>query len=190
MKWLLLLPFILQAIVILVDEFYFHWKRSLPLWEKVSHPLDVCTLLGCFLWLANTSYSEQNLLIFTGLATFSCIFVTKEEWIHARLCDAGEQWIHSLLFLLQPAALISAGVILAHQSPTAATPTSLEAAASWLYPIIPLQIGFQLAFLVYQIVFWGFIRKSAEAKAFGTKRIQTNNSPEPSLITNAPLTNT
>ena len=161
MKWLLLLPFIFQAIVILIDEFYFHWKRGLPLWERIGHPIDVCTLLLCFSWLANTSYSESNLLVFAGLATFSCIFVTKDEWVHWRVCDAGEQWIHSLLFILQPAALISAGIIWAHQTPVGSTPTSLETAAGWLYPIIELQIGLQAAFLGYQIVYWGFLRKSA-----------------------------
>ena len=47
-------------------------------------------------------------MVYAGLAVFSCLFVTKAEWLHARLCGPGEQWIHSLLFLLQPAALISA----------------------------------------------------------------------------------
>jgi len=190
MKWLLLLPFILQAIVILVDEFYFHWRRGLPLWEKVGHPLDVCTLLGCFLWLANASYTETNLLIFAGLATFSCIFVTKEEWLHAQVCDAGEQWIHSLLFLLQPAALISAGVIWAHQTPVAATPTALEAGAAWLFPIIEIQIVLQFAFLVYQIAFWGFIRKSPKEKnATKVQKVAATKASKPSMVINTPVGN-
>lgn len=179
MKWLLLLPFLLQAVVIMVDEFYFHWKRGLPMWEKVGHPLDVCTLLACFSWLATKPYTELNALIFAGLATFSCIFVTKDEWIHTRLCNAGEQWVHSLLFILQPAALICAGVIWAHHTPLGATPTPLEAAANWLFPIIPLQIALQSAFLLYQIVYWGFIRKTKpmpknSAPKSGKQTIQVN----------------
>lgn len=160
MKWLLILPFVLQGLVILIDEFHFHWKRDLPLWERVGHPLDVCTLLACFGWLATQPFNDLNLAIYTGLAAFSCVFVTKDEWVHARLCDAGEQWIHSLLFLLQPVALISAGVIWG-MAPSAGAPatTRWATAAEELRLVIPLQIALQSGFLAYQIIYWGILRK-------------------------------
>lgn len=160
MKWLLLLPFILQAFVVAIDEFYFHWKRGLPLWERVGHPLDVCTLLACFGWVVTQPYSENALVVYAGLAVFSCLFVTKDEWVHARLCGPGEQWIHSLLFLLQPAALISAGVIWAMAPAASATSHSaLQQSAAELYPILSLQVVLQIGFLGYQILYWGFLRK-------------------------------
>ena len=160
MKWLLLLPFILQALVVAIDEFYFHWKRGLPLWERVGHPLDVCTLLACFGWIVTRPYNADALIVYAGLAVFSCLFVTKDEWLHARLCGPGEQWIHSLLFLLQPAALISAGVIWAMAPEAGATSQSaLQQSAAELYPILSVQVALQGGFLAYQIFYWGFLRK-------------------------------
>jgi hypothetical protein len=160
MKWLLLLPFILQAFVIAIDEFYFHWKRGLPLLERIGHPLDVCTLMACFGWILTHPYSDHALMVYAGLAIFSCLFVTKEEWLHARLCGPGEQWIHSLLFLLQPAALISAGVIWAMAPQAeAASHSALQQSAGELYPILSLQLILQGCFLAYQFIYWGFLRK-------------------------------
>ena len=160
MKWLLLLPFILQAFVVAIDEFYFHWKRGLPLWERVGHPLDVCTLLACFGWVVTRPYSESALVVYAGLAVFSCLFVTKDEWLHARLCGPGEQWIPSLLFLLQPAALISAGVIWAMAPEAGVAPQGvLQQSAAELYPMLYIQVALQSGFLAYQILYWGFLRK-------------------------------
>jgi hypothetical protein len=40
MKYLLLLPPIVQAITMFVDEFYFHFALGQPRWERMGHPLD------------------------------------------------------------------------------------------------------------------------------------------------------
>jgi len=48
MGLLILLPFIVQTLVIMIDEFYFHVRRGLPKWERLGHPLDTLTVLACF----------------------------------------------------------------------------------------------------------------------------------------------
>ena len=177
MKWLLILPFALQGLVILVDEFYFHWKRDLPMWERVGHPLDVCTLLACFGWLVYRPFNESNLITYICLAAFSCIFVTKDEWVHTRLCEPGEQWLHSLLFLLQPAALISACTIwaLASNAGTAASSPWAAAAEDLLF-MLPLQIALQVGFLAYQLIYWGILRSPytpTDSSTYDSKAAQT-----------------
>jgi hypothetical protein len=63
MKYLLLLPLIVQAIVIFVDEFYFHFAPGQPRWERIGHPLDTVTVLAPVLWLLVSAPSERNLTI-------------------------------------------------------------------------------------------------------------------------------
>jgi hypothetical protein len=47
----LLIPVALQMLCMTLDEFYFHWQRELPRWERLGHPLDTLTVLGCYVWL-------------------------------------------------------------------------------------------------------------------------------------------
>jgi hypothetical protein len=110
-KLLLIVPFALQAAVLVVDERLFHRARGLPAWERWGHPLDSLTVLACYVWLVATSPSRGHVLVYTALASFSCLFVTKDEIVHLRLCSPGEQWMHSLLYLLHPVVLIAAGAL-------------------------------------------------------------------------------
>ena len=42
---LLYLPFAVQGLAILVDEFWFHHRRGLPRWERLGHPIDTLPLI-------------------------------------------------------------------------------------------------------------------------------------------------
>ncbi len=109
-RWLLL-PFVLQSLCMAVDELYFHRQRSLPRWERLGHPLDTLTVLLCFGWLFAVPPSAVSASVYAGLSLFSCLFVTKDEPLHLRLCGAGEHWVHALMFMLHPLVLVSAGLL-------------------------------------------------------------------------------
>lgn len=105
---LLLTPFILQGGLMVVDEFYFHEKRSLKKWESIGHPLDSLTVFSCFLFLILSAPSSLTLQIYAGLSIFSCLFITKDEWVHAKECSGSENWVHALLFVVHPLIFASA----------------------------------------------------------------------------------
>jgi hypothetical protein len=102
------IPFLLQAGLMAADEFYFHEKRGLPAWERIGHPLDTLftgiTLSVPALFL----HSPETETIYGVLAIFSCLLITKDEFIHADYCTKTEHWIHSMLFILHPLTFISA----------------------------------------------------------------------------------
>lgn len=135
----LFLPLAAQGIVTLLDEFYFHHRRGLGKWEVWGHPLDTLTVAAAYGFLLLTPPTTTNLWIFGALALFSCLFVTKDEFVHHELCDAKEQWLHALLFLLHPVAFLAAGRLW------------------WEGVIMPIlgQLALVLLFLFYQIIYWG-----------------------------------
>ncbi len=161
MLFLILLPFVLQLLVISIDEFFFHVKRGLPKWERIGHPLDTLTVLACFAFILFVPYSSFYLKIYIGLALFSCLFVTKDEFVHKECCPASEQWLHALLFLNHPVVLTLAGCLW----PIASGDTG----PSWLSALIPhvktlrlflmIQTGSIVLFLVYQILYWNLLWK-------------------------------
>lgn len=141
---ILLLPFVLYAVAMAWDELYFHHRRGLPLWERLGHPLDTITLAVCVAWTVMRPYTPENLDIFLGLSLFSCLFVTKDEFLHARACAPAENWVHSLLFILHPVCLGVTGWIW----------------VSWPWPqraFLPAELAAVLGFLLYQIIFWNFL---------------------------------
>src|SRR5262245_55944652 len=110
--WLLItIPFIIQLVVIGVDEVYFHLKRGLPRWERIGHPLDTLSVLFCFLFVLYIPFSSFALKSYIALAVFSCLFVTKDEFVHKHHCPASENWLHALLFLNHPVVLSALGLI-------------------------------------------------------------------------------
>lgn len=150
MSQLLLIPIFLQGFVIFVDEFYFHLKRGLPKWERIGHPLDTISFLGCFAFTLLVSPSESHILIYAVMSVFSCIFVTKDEFVHAQKCSPGEHWMHAMLFLLHPICLYCFYRL-------------------WLskefQSILRLQAGAITLFLFYQIIYWQFFGKRDDAKS-------------------------
>lgn len=142
-----LTPFLLQGSLMFLDEFYFHRKRGLPKWELIGHPLDTLSVLICYLFLLLRTPTTFDLNVYIALCAVSCLLVTKDEFVHTQVCNANENWLHSLLFILHPVTLFCAGII-------------------WLEQInlvfIKLQALVILSFLIYQIIYWSFFAKNKQ----------------------------
>ena len=134
---LLYLPFFLQGASMVVDELYFHERRGLPLWEKVGHPLDTLTVLICYLYLL---FGAVDVMTYSALAGFSCLFITKDEFIHTQRCSGVEHWLHALLFVLHPLSFLSAYYLVS------------SADLSFL----DIQTAASFFFMLYQVVRWSF----------------------------------
>jgi hypothetical protein len=138
---ILILPFLLQAGAISVDEFYFHRKRGLGLWELISHPIDTLCLLACLAFAITQTYNATNLKVYIALCLLSCLLITKDEGVHRQECTAAECWLHSVLFIVHPVVLITIALI--WKEPVAAE----NFHALWLFA------SAALLFLLYQIVY-------------------------------------
>lgn len=143
-KLFLFAPFALQGAAMFFDEAYFHHKRGLGLWERVGHPLDTITVLLCFLFLYLMPYSEMNLLIYSAMAFFSSVFVTKDEFVHSKECEPAENWLHAVLFILHPICFVSAAIVWMNEISQ---------------PFLLIQSLVLFAVLLYQIIYWSFIWK-------------------------------
>lgn len=132
-------PFLLLGVLMMADEFYFHEKRTLPKWERIGHPLDTLTALVTQSLPLFLTYNSLNSKIYFTSAIFSCLFITKDEFIHNEHCGKMEQWLHSILFILHPVTLASTYFI-------------------WSDNINPLFLIFQAliiaSFMLYQILRW------------------------------------
>lgn len=141
----LFFPFILQAIVIGIDEGYFHIKRGLPKWERIGHPLDTLTVILCFVFVFAVPYSAAMIKWYAAMALFSCLMVTKDEFVHKHHCPASEQWLHALLFINHPIMLASLGWL---------WPKVYEPA---VFTFLIIQTFLISAFFLYQVIYWNFI---------------------------------
>lgn len=166
MHYLIMIPFIVQTLAIGFDEYYFHIKRGLPLWERIGHPVDTLSVLCCFLFVLLVPYSPAALKWYIGLAIFSCLMVTKDEWVHKHLCPASEQWLHACLFLNHPIILTAVGLIWTNLS-GAASPAWVQ---KWLsepislHTFLVMQACFTALFFSYQVIYWNFIWKEKQVK--------------------------
>jgi len=134
---ILFLPFILQGIIMFVDEFYFHEKRGLPLWERIGHPLDTVTVLAPYAYLLWGPGDLNHYLILCG---FSCLFITKDEFVHAPICLPAEQWLHSMLFILHPLGFLCAYLLWQKGE----------------FTFLKIQLLVTFIFMLYQIIRWSF----------------------------------
>lgn len=156
---LLFLPFIVQAIAIGIDEIYFHLKRGLPRWERIGHPLDTLSLLICLLFLLFVPYSFAMAKVYLGLALFSCLMVTKDEFIHKHHCPPLEHWLHAILFLNHPILLASAGLLWAANGAGPAWLLEVVSSPFLFHPFLCLQAGLASFFMFYQAIYWNFVWK-------------------------------
>lgn len=161
--WILsLLPFLLQALTIAIDEGYFHYRRGLPKWEQIGHPLDTLTVLICMGFVLFVPFSTKSLILYVCLAVFSTLFVTKDEFVHKDHCPAAENWLHAILFTLHPITLTSAGFMWPVVQGVEVSPWI----ARWLSEkhilsaFLKMQFATMGLFLMYQIVFWNGIWKN------------------------------
>jgi hypothetical protein len=147
---LLLLPAALQMLVMFFDEFVFHRARGLPRWERVGHPLDTLTAVACYGWLVRTPPDSPHALpVYVALCAFSCLFITKDEFIHARLCTPMETWLHGVLFVLHPIVFLSFGVIWQRR----------------LAPrLIAIELALTLALLLQQALYWRYFAQPTTAR--------------------------
>ncbi|MEK6578175.1 MAG: hypothetical protein AABZ55_03020 [Bdellovibrionota bacterium] len=149
MRWFLTLPFAAQGLAMLFDEFWFHRARSLPRWERIGHPMDSLSVLLCYFFIFLNSPTYSNLYIYIGLCLFSCILVTKDEFVHKLECNSGELWLHSVLFILHPVVFGAAGFIWFLEAPI----------QSRLFNLLIGQSFVILIFSLYQTVYWNFLWK-------------------------------
>ncbi len=148
LAWLLL-PAALQGLAMFVDEFVFHRKRGLPRWERLGHPLDTLTVASCYGWLVAVPPSYPHALgVYVGLCAFSCLFITKDEIIHAKVCEPFETWLHAVLFVLHPIVFLGFGMIW------------FSGAGAW---VLKGALASTLALLAYQFSYWNL--RSAAAPA-------------------------
>lgn len=141
------LPFFAQALLIFIDEFYFHHKRGLPKWEQIGHPLDTLTILIVLLWTFFADFTQMNLNIFIALSLLSLIFITKDEFVHKDICPKKEMWLHALLFINHPLLIISLGFL-------------------WqkgMLGFIKTQSILVFMFMSYQYLYWNFVWKPKKA---------------------------
>ena len=153
LRWLLPLPLGLQALAMLVDELHFHRRRGLGAWERIGHPLDTLTVLACLTWARFVAPSDRAIAIYAVLALASCLFITKDEAVHAAACRAGEHWLHSILFVVHPMSLASIGLVwpALHAAP--------GEGPSWLRGVpvaamVTTQLALTSAFFLYQLLYW------------------------------------
>jgi hypothetical protein len=108
---LLLVLTAMQGLIMAVDEFFFHRQRGLPTFERWGHVADTSLFLLALLVPALTVPGTGWLTLYTFLAIASCLFITKDEWIHASACSGAEQWCHAMLFVLHGPILLLAGLV-------------------------------------------------------------------------------
>lgn len=158
------LPFGLQGLAMAVDEFGFHHHRTVPRWERLGHALDTAVFLACLVCPLLLVPTWPHLRLFGCLAVGSCLLITKDEFIHQRLCSGGEHWLHAVLFILHPIVLAATGFLWASLGSSALSRTSNTLILSaWL---LLLQAGLVAGFLVFQVVYWSR-HPGAEAPAPG-----------------------
>ncbi len=122
------------------DEGVFHRRRGLPKWERIGHPLDTATVALAYGWLVFTSPAAPHALsVYVALCVFSCLFVTKDEFVHAKVCSPAEGWLHSILFVLHPVVFLAFGLLW------------WRGDAAW---IVRGQLIMTVLFALYQVFYW------------------------------------
>lgn len=136
----LYLPFIIQTFLMMIDE-HLHKKRGLGTWERLGHPVDTLTVFVPLAYVATNDFTEDRQTVFIILSVFSCLVITKDEFIHTRECRTFENWLHSLLFIFHPMIFLCTGIL-------------------WKYhpgnEFINYQAMLVGIFMIYQIMRWSF----------------------------------
>ena len=149
----LLLPALLQMVAMFFDELVFHRKRGLPQWERLGHPLDTLTAIAAYAWLVvMPPSSPHGISVYIALCAFSCLFITKDEFVHARVCEPTETWLHAVLFVLHPIVFLAFGVI-------------------WYFGLAPwvvkVELWLTLGLLFHQLVYWSPFARQLRANSTG-----------------------
>jgi 2-polyprenyl-6-hydroxyphenyl methylase/3-demethylubiquinone-9 3-methyltransferase len=147
------LPFGLQGLAMGFDEFGFHHRRTVPHWEWIGHALDTAVFLACLAIPLLLPPTSANVHFFGWLASFSCLLITKDEFIHQRLCSGGEHWVHAVLFILHPIVLIATAFLWMRLGSSALSlaPTPGLTLTGWM---LILQVLLVSGFLTFQVLYW------------------------------------
>lgn len=118
---LLLLPILFQLLVVGFDECYYHNRRPLARGEQLGHAFDTISVLLCYAVVLVGVPTAKTILAYTLLSLFSCLFITKDELLYHQNCEAAENFLHALAFLIHPVVLIAVGLLWPgiHQLPPA-----------------------------------------------------------------------
>lgn len=160
MEWLIVVPLALQALLMLVDEFYFHYRRGLPKWERIGHPLDTLTVLAPVAFLIFARPTLRNTLVYAAMAIFSSVFVTKDEFVHAEVCEPAEHWLHAMLFIVHPVSFLVLAALwpVFHlQAALLPDPVRWTATFTAYKLLLPAQAAVLLLYALYQSVYWNLI---------------------------------
>jgi len=160
----LLIAFLtLQGAVMGVDELYFHRRRGLGRWERIGHPIDTLSVVACLVWVLVVPPRRAAAFGFIALCVFSCLLITKDEWVHARRCSAGEHWVHALLFLVHPVTLATLGLLWPGLHTASSAPIPWLAADRFLLVVVAGQLVLTVTFCAYQIVYWNLPWRRVES---------------------------
>ncbi len=147
-----------QTVLMIVDELYYHRRRGLGVSEAAGHAMDTCLFLAAVSLPSFLTAKPSALAGYALLALVSSLVITKDEWVHASECKPGEQWLHSLLFVLHAPVLIGFGLV-------------------WVrYPnsvLIRGLPGLVAGWALYQTTYWihHHVQKRLAAKEFGQQRL-------------------
>ena len=107
--------------------------------ERLGHPLDTMSVAACYAWLvARPPGAPAALGVYVVLAALSCLLITKDEFVHKKVCDARESWLHAVLFVLHPVVFLAFGML-------------------WISGhtgLLRIQLTVTLTFAIYQFVYW------------------------------------
>lgn len=167
LRFMVTVPLGVQALAMFVDELHYHRRRGLGRWERIGHPLDTMTVLACMAWALLVPPSDRAIAAYVVLALVSCIFITKDEAVHAAECTAGEHWLHAVLFVVHPICLASIGLA------WPAIHLSDDELPGWLRGVpatamVTSQLTLTCAFFLYQLLYWNVpwasIRRAARSR--------------------------
>ncbi len=146
---IMILPFFIQGLLMGVDEFYCHRRRTMRKWERWGHPVDTLVFSSCLAFLFLADREAGNIFIYGFLSLLSCLTISKDEWEHRGLCTGFENWLHSLLFMIHPVVLIWAGYLWWSAEHTARQ-------------VIAGALVLSMAFLFYQLIYWNWWRRDQQ----------------------------
>ena len=120
--------------------------------ERLGHPLDTLTTALCYAWLVLTPPGRSHALgVYVALCAFSCLFITKDEFVHARLCEPPSK----------PGCTRCSSVL--HPSRVSRIWRDLWRSGTDLW-LIELELALTLALLVHQLVYWSFVMVTTPAQ--------------------------
>ena len=131
------IAFSVQGIAMFIDEFYFHMRRGLGRWERLGHPVDTLFFIAA-LWGGLNADRIGNAWA-AGIAVLSSLVILKDEFEHKKLSSVGENVLHGVLFMIHPLVLIAVW---------------FERVQLGNWVLVP-----PVVFLLYQVVYWGLLRK-------------------------------